>query len=329
MKRMNLAVVGTGPIAASMVQAAHEVDGAAAYAVYSRSYEKGRAFAEKNQIDWVYTDFEEMLKDENVDFVYLASPNSLHYSQAKDVIKARKNVIVEKPFCSNRKQAADLIARAKRNNVWIFEAITVPHKKNYQLLKEKIRELGKIKEVQCTYLQYSRKYQELLEGKQPNVFTLQYSGGSLLDLNVYNIHFVIGLFGKPDRVSYICRKYKNGVDLGGTVSMEYDGMNVSALAGKDLSGENRVLISGENGYIVVHGGSNGPKPFTVCIDGNEEFFDEDGGTSWLYDELNDFYHYYDEDNREMMKSLLDLSDLAMWVVDEAKRSAGIVFEEDK
>lgn len=328
MKRMNIGLVGSGPIAAAMAQAAHEVEGAKPYALYSRTYEKGRDFCNQMGIDFIYTDLEEMLNDENIDFIYLASPNSLHYHQAKEALLHGKNVIVEKPFSSNLKQAKELIDLAKKNDLWLFEAITIPHKKNYILLKEKIKELGKIKEVQCTYLQYSRKYEQLLEGQIPNTFNPKFSGGALMDLNIYNIHFLCGLFGKPEKTTYYCRKYDNGIDLGGTLAMEYEDFNAFALAAKDLNGDNRNLIAGENGYIIVHGGSNGPKPFTVCINGTEELFDVDDKSSWLFDELNDFYTVYDEDDRDKMDELLKQSEIAMSVIEEAKTSAAIVFDDD-
>ena len=329
MERMNLGIVGTGSIALMMAKACEEVDGVHAYGLYSRSYEKGRDFANQANIDFVYTNYEEFLNDENIDFVYLASPNSLHYSQAKMAIKHKKHVIVEKPFASNYHQTKELVDLAEKEDVFLFESMTIQHSNNYRLLKEKLAEIGKIKEVQCTYLQYSRKYKQLLEGEEPNVFTRKYSGGALMDLGIYNIHFIVGLFGEPSDVHYYCRKHENGVDLGGTLVMEYEDKVITALAAKDLTGNNRNIIAGEKGYIIVEGGSNGRKPFSIYTDEKQEHFDVENENSWFYNELKDIFEIYDNHDREKMQSLLADSLTAMRVIDMAKRSAGIEFDEDR
>ncbi len=148
MERMNLGIVGTGSIALMMAKACEEVDGVHAYGLYSRSYEKGRDFANQANIDFVYTDYEEFLNDENIDFVYLASPNSLHYSQAKMAIEHKKHIIVEKPFASNYWQTKELVDLAEKEDVFLFESMTIQHSNNYRLLKEKLTEIGRVKEVQ-------------------------------------------------------------------------------------------------------------------------------------------------------------------------------------
>lgn len=328
MERMNFGIVGTGGIALMMAKACEEVEGVHAYGLYSRTYEKGKEFANEANIDFVYTDYDEFLSDENLDFIYLASPNSLHYPQAKKAIQAHKNVIVEKPFCSNYQEAKELVELAESNDVYLFESMTILHSNNYKLLQEKLSEIGKIKEVQCTYLQYSRKYKDLLEGKEPNVFNKKYAGGALMDLGIYNIHFVVGLFGEPKEVTYYARNHENGIDLGGTLIMEYEDKVVSALAAKDLNGSNRNIIAGEDGYIIVEGGSNGPKPFSIYTSEKQEHFDVENDKSWFYNELKDICDIYNGHDKDKMKSLLNNSLMAMRVIDKAKKSAGISFEED-
>ncbi len=326
---MNLGIIGTGGIALMMAKACEEVEKVHAYGCYSRTYEKGKSFANEANIDFVYTDMEEFLSDENIDLVYIASPNSLHYFQAEDALKHGKSVIVEKPFCSNYRQAKRLVDLAKEKDLFLFESMTIQHSLNYRLLKEKIAEIGKIKEVQCTYLQYSRKYKDLLDGKNPNVFTNEYSGGALMDLGIYKIHFVIGLFGEPKRVTYYCRKHENGVDLGGTLVLEYEDKVITALAAKDLNGNNRNIIAGEKGYIIVDGGSNGRKPFGIYTEEKQEHFDVENDGSWFYNELKDICDIYDQKDREAMDILLKDSLIAMRVIDMAKESAGIIFEQDR
>ena len=325
---IRIGIVGTGPIAYIMSEAIKENRDTQVFAVYSRTYEKGKEFAERAGIERIYTDYEEMLNDPDVDLVYIASPNSLHYRQGIEAIRHKKNVIIEKPFSSNYNQTKKLIDLAEQKGVFLFEGMTIYQEPNYKLLKEKISQIGRVKEVQCCYMQYSHKYDDLLAGKEPNVFSLKYSGGALMDLGIYNIHFILGLFGEPRKIDYVCRKHENGIDLGGTLIRRYDDMNAVALAAKDVGGDNRNIIAGENGYIIVDGGSNGHKPFTVCIGDQSERYDIVNNHSFLFSELKAFADICISNNEAAMKGLWIYTESAMKVIDRAKESANIVFAED-
>ena len=132
---MKVGTVGTGFIVDRMISAMKD-SGIEVIACYSRSLEKAKEFCEKHQMKRYYSNLEELLKDEEVDTIYVASPNSLHYSQSKMALQAKKHVINEKPFCPSLKESEDLFKTAKENGVYIFEAITNQFLPNYEILKE-------------------------------------------------------------------------------------------------------------------------------------------------------------------------------------------------
>ena len=99
---INIATIGSGVIVDRMIDAIAQVNGVNLYAVYSRTEEKANAFAAKHKADKAYWDLDEMLQDPAVDVVYVASPNSLHFSQAKRALAAGKHVLLEKPFCATK-----------------------------------------------------------------------------------------------------------------------------------------------------------------------------------------------------------------------------------
>jgi len=209
---MKIGTIGTGVIVEGFLNAVMEVEDVECTAVYSRKEETARVLADKYSVKQVYTDYNALLKDENINYIYIASPNSMHYEYALKALQNGKNVICEKPFTSTVKEAEALVALAKEKNLFLFEAITTVHLPNYNKIKEKIQLLGELKLVQCNFSQYSSRYDKLLAGEVINVFNPAFSGGALQDINIYNLHFVTGLFGKSKLVKYAANIAENGID---------------------------------------------------------------------------------------------------------------------
>ena len=218
---MNVATIGSGVIVERMIEAMRLDGRYNLYCVYSRTEKRAKEFAEKHGIQKYYTDMEEMLNDENVDIVYVASPNSLHYSQSKMALEHKKHVINEKPFTPTLKECNELFEIAEKKGVYIFEAITNVHLPNYKIIKENMSNCGNIKMVQCNFSQYSSKYQKYKDHVQTNAFDTAFNGGALMDINVYNLHFVTGMFGKPNEVHYFKNVGYNGIDTSGIIIMQY------------------------------------------------------------------------------------------------------------
>lgn len=80
---MNIAIMGAGGIANAMAYTVNAMDDAKLYAIGSRSLEKAREFATKYNIEKAYGSYEDLVKDDNVDLVYIATPHSHHYENAK------------------------------------------------------------------------------------------------------------------------------------------------------------------------------------------------------------------------------------------------------
>ncbi len=248
---MNLCAIGTGAITASMLAEFARSDVLHCTAIYSRKEETGRAMADRFGIPTVYTDMEEMLRDPAIDMVYVASPNCFHYAQAKAALLAGKHVLCEKPFAPTVAEAQELVDLAKEKGLFLFEAITTAHHPHYGQVKQWLPQLGNLKTVICTFCQYSSRYPALLAGKASPVLDHAFAGGALMDINLYNIHFVVGLFGAPKSVRYFPNRHETGVDTSGTVLLEYDNFLCQCVGAKDCAAQNGVQIVGEAGHIMV------------------------------------------------------------------------------
>lgn len=325
---MKAGTIGTGFITTWFIECWQKCEQEVT-AVYSRTQEKGQQLADKYHIAKIYTDLEAMLNDEEIDLIYVASPNSLHYEQAKQCLLHNKHVILEKPFTSTVEECEDLIRIANEKHLYLFEGITSCYLPNLEILKEKVKEIAPIHIVTCNMSQYSSKYNAYLKGEKPNVFTTKYSGGALMDLNVYNIHFVTSLFGYPKDLVYIAN-VKEGVDFGGTITFTYDNeLQAILTACKNSFAQSNVQIQGEKGYITIDSASSMLSEIALHKPNQEvEILNnqEDGKVHHYYMRyLLDLMKNDDfEGNNQRLAHTLEVIKIMV----KARRSANIIFEAD-
>lgn len=327
---MKVATIGTGMIVGWFLNAVKDNDGVECVGVYSRNEVNGRRLADEFHVEKVYTDLDEMLAVDDIDFIYVASPNSLHYEQSLKALKAGKNVICEKPFTSTVAQLDHLIETAKANNLFLFEAIVTIHNPNYKTIKANLERIGKVRMVQCNYSQYSSRYDLYLKNEVTNVFSPDFSGGALSDINIYCLHFTIGLFGSPNDVHYYPNIGFNGIDTSGVAILEYDGFKAVCVGAKDTRSECISQIQGEKGYIAVHAEPSNCKQFDLYI-GKEKA--EDLNTKQkeitLYYELKDFKKIWEEKDYAARDALFEHSHKVLEVYEKLRKDGGITFACDK
>ena len=325
---MKIATIGTGYIVDTFLESLQTIPGVECIALFSRKAETAAALAQKYQIELVYTDMDAMLANSEIDFVYVASPNSLHYEQALKALQCGKNVICEKPFTSTTKETEHLISTARDRRLMLFEAITTIHLPNFHFLKENLSRLGKIRIIQCNYSQYSSRYNKLLAGETPNIFNPQFSGGALLDINIYNLHFVMNLFGIPQHVQYHANKHPNGIDTSGILILEYPEFIAECVGCKDTGGLNFALIQGEKGYLQVENGVNSCRKVIFHLTDEEIRFDEQPNNNLLYYEMKRFSEIDAQKDFAACYALLEHTSAVMSVSERARKDAGILFPAD-
>ncbi len=321
---MNLCAIGTGAITKSMLKEFQRSDVLHCTSIYSRKEETGRAMAEEFGLQRVYTDLEEMLTDPAVDMVYVASPNSIHYSQTKAALLAGKHVICEKPFAPTVAEADELIALAKEKGLFLFEAITTAHHPHYGFVRENLPKLGKMKMVCAVFCQYSSRYPALLAGKPSPVLDHGFAGGALMDINLYNIHFIVGLFGAPKSVRYFPNRHETGVDTSGMVVLEYDGFLCNLLGAKDCAAQNGVQIIGEDGHMVVTPSSSNCQKVELHLRGQETTAVQLPENPWYY-EVQDIGRIVAAGDYDFCYKALDTTHNVVEVLEKSRKYAGFGF----
>lgn len=247
--------IGTNWITDSWILAAQKAGSWKLHAVYSRTKEQAESFRKKYGCSNCYTTLDSLAADKDMQAVYIASPNNLHYEQAMQMLKAKKHVILEKPATSTVKELDDLFRTAKEEGVYLIEAYRHIQEANYKLLKKLIldeKRLGTIYGASFTYASYSSRYNNVLAGEKPNIFSLDFSGGSLVDVGVYPVTFAVALFGLPKSQTYAPFICPTGVDGGGAGILQYDGFGVQINNAKGYQSNSPCEIYGEKGTITIN-----------------------------------------------------------------------------
>ena len=325
MKELRLGTIGSGSIVHTILDNVKLVDGIRLTAVYSRTEEKGSQLAAEYGAERVYTDLDAFLGDEEMDTVYIASPNLLHYEQTKKALLAGKHVICEKPFCTKAEQARELTALAKEKQLFLADAVPTAFLPNLEALKKELPKVGKVKLVLGNYSQYSSRYDQVLKGEVPNVFNPQYAGGCLMDINFYNVYLSTALFGKPKSFVYYPNRWGGLADTSGVLVMQYDGFVGSLAGAKDTWGVNYFQIEGEKGHIYIKDGSNGIAEVRVVTKDSEETINLQENPEWRFYEVQKLTEYMLAGDYEAVYGRLNVMIDVVEILEDARKKAGILF----
>ena len=315
---MKLGIIGSGMIVKDFLSFAHELPEIKLEAIAARNIENLQELQFKYNIKNIYTDIDLCLENKEVDTIYVAVPNNLHYSVAKKALEAGKNVICEKPFTLKYDEAVELFEISEARGLILIEAITNQYQKNYLDIKDNIDNIGEIRLVECNFSQLSSRYEAFKNGVIAPVFDKSKGGGVLGDLNIYNIHFVVGLFGKPSNVHY-APNIVNDVDTSGILLLEYDSFKVVCIAAKDTFNNSYVNIQGDQGIIKVIGPTNEVPNYSIQTKDN--FINESKNihSHRMFAEFKKFVEVINNKDFKFMNNQKEHTLNVMYIYEEAKK----------
>lgn len=265
---INVAILGAGAIAIHMAETLTKMAGDERYASLINRYavatrndaERARAFATENGFDTSYGSYEELMADPEVDLVYIATPHALHAEQAIACMRAGKNVLVEKSFTGNGKQARKVIEVSDETKMLCTEAIWTRYMPSRQMILDIIEsdEIGKVHGITAN-LAYP------VSGKA-RMTDPDMAGGALLDLGVYPLNFIrmANPGAEIKSLNSSCSLTEAGVDeqLSGTLWFDNGVMGVMSASMYSV-GDSQGIVWGEKGFLVVHN-INNPESIDVC-----------------------------------------------------------------
>ncbi len=328
---MKLGGIGTGMIVKKFLPELAAMEGIEIRGILStqRSLGTAETLCETYGIPAAVSDFEKLCET-GIDTVYVAVPNHLHFDYCRQALLKGLHVIVEKPMTSNDREAGELANLARERGLFLFEAISSLHLGSFERIRQWLPEIGTVKMVQSQFSQYSSRYDAFQKGEIQPVFDPAMSGGALMDLNLYNLHFVMGLFGKPRELVYYAN-VERGIDTSGILTMKYPGFAAVCGAAKDCHGLRGAVIQGTRGCIRTQEAASIIGEVQLQRnDGTTEVFSDEYSTMERYfiPEFADFERAIRENDQNYCYDLLEKSLAVSQVQTEARLSAGIRFPAD-
>ncbi len=275
MKTIRWGIIGAGNIATTFATALNGMKDTKLVAVASRDIERAMKFATNYQVEKAYGSYEEIIKDSEIDVIYIATPHTEHKANAELCIKNGKSVLCEKPFTINEKEARYLMDLAKEHKVFLMEAMWTKFLPATKKVKQWIAD-GKIGKIQNMQISFGF---QVTYNEANRLFDFAVAGGALLDAGVYPVTYATHIMGKlPDQVLSTAIMGKSGVDEQNCMIFKYnDGVIATLRSGITVSMENDAIIIGDKGRIVVRDFLRANQAVLCDTKGNTiESFQEDG-----------------------------------------------------
>lgn len=328
---ISLGIIGTNWITEQFVKATDETKSFSLTHVYSRTTQKAQKFIDdlkKENVD-ISTDLTGFFA-KDFDTVYIASPNALHFAQAKQALENGKNVIVEKPSTSNIREFTILDKLAHEKGLYLFEAARHIHEPIFKKVESIVeKHQAELSGAMFSYMKYSSRYDAYKAGKNPNIFNTKFSGGALYDLGVYTVYDAVVLFGQPEKVSYVPEILASGIDGSGSLTLKYANFDVNIIVGKTknsyMSSE---IYFGRDTLLLDNGGDISHLDWA---DDNKNITDIPSTKSEnpMDSEAVEFARIMTENDTETYEKLLKYARIVNRILEEARTSAGLVFEADE
>lgn len=247
-QELHWGIIGVGVIANELA-VAMEKHGRKPYAVWNRTYQKAVSYAEKYQIEQVYEQVEDLLMDENVDIVYVATVHNTHYEFIKQALLHGKHVLAEKAITLNSRELEELMTLAEEKQLVLAEAMTIWHMPIYKKLWEMVKggELGKANIITMNFGCF--KEYDMMN----RFFNKELAGGAMLDIGVYALSAMRGFLEEiPNQIMSQWEPAPSGVDENAVILLKNPQKQMATVSLSLHSKQpKRAMISCDNGYIEI------------------------------------------------------------------------------
>ncbi|HHD2736120.1 Gfo/Idh/MocA family protein [Clostridium perfringens] len=323
MKKLKWGILGPGSIARDFAQALNRVNGEV-YAVASRNKERAEKFARENNVKKAYGSYDEIIKDKDIDVVYIATPHSNHYEYIIKSLNNNKHVLCEKAITVNERELEEALKIARENNLVLEEAMTLFHMPLYEKVIKKINneDLGKVNMVQVSFGSF-KEYDE-----NNRFFNLDLAGGALLDIGTYALSFArYFLSSMPEEILSTVKKAKTGVDeeSGIILKTKEDEIATISLAFRSKMPK-RGIVSCDNGFITIDNFPRANKATINYLDGAVEVI-ECGEEEKALDYEVIFMEERIKENKE--SNSIDLTYDVTKIMNKVRKDWGIVYPFEK
>ncbi|EPB8219397.1 Gfo/Idh/MocA family protein [Clostridium perfringens] len=323
MKKLKWGILGPGNIARDFAQALNRVNGEV-YAVASRNKERAEKFARENNVKKAYGSYDEIIKDKDIDVVYIATPHSNHYEYIIKSLNNNKHVLCEKAITVNERELEEALKIAREKNLVLEEAMTLFHMPLYEKVIKKINneDLGKVNMVQVSFGSF-KEYDE-----NNRFFNLDLAGGALLDIGTYALSFArYFLSSMPEEILSTVKKAKTGVDEESGIILKTKEEEIATISLAFRSKmPKRGIVSCDNGFITIDNFPRANKATINYLDGAVEVI-ECGEEEKALDYEVIFMEERIKENKE--SNSIDLTYDVTKIMNKVRKDWGILYPFEK
>jgi predicted dehydrogenase len=323
-KNYRWGILGAGRIAEKFCTALTHTAGSEVYAVASRDMDKAKEYAAKFSAAAVYDNYEDLVKDEKVDIVYIATPHVFHYEQAMLCLQNKKAVLCEKPLTLSSRQTAGLIKTATENKLFFMEGMwtaCMPFiEKIGSLIKEDV-----IGAPKALVADFGFTAPVDLEGR---LYNKSLGGGALMDVGVYPLFLATWLFGEPSSVKTIAKLSATGIDEYTSMLLQYpNGEIAQLLSAITFNTAVEAEIIGTKGRIKIRNPWFKATEFSIHLnDGSTELVSIPHESNGFEHEIKEVMHCLDNGLLQSNKVPHHFTLMVSKIVDEVLQQAGVVYE---
>jgi len=320
MRLIRWGVAGPGRAGARFAQGLHGVPGAVLHAVWGRSPERARTYAERFGVEHVAGTLDELVSAD-VDAIYVATHPDTHAAICLQTLEACKHVLCEKPAMLNERQLVEVLAVARRHDRLFMEAMKPPFFPLYKRLREHLKAdpIGAVGYVRAGHADAT------LAPDYPLHFR-ELGGGGVMGIGPYEAFLALDWLGPVKRVQTMGRLTATGVDALALFQSEHERGMAQLHTGLDLLSRGDALLAAPGGYVTIHENWWNPKRATIhYLDGRKVELDEpytDGGFNY---ETDHFCELIRAGLRESPEITHDLSVNMARLLEDARTALGVHF----
>ena len=326
---IRLATVGTSNICKKFLSGMVLTKEFELRAVYSRKYETGACFAKDYGVSRIYTNLEELAKCEDIDAVYIASPNAFHTEQSRVFLENGKHVICEKPIATRYEDYRELKKLADSKSLIYMEAMISRHNEDYVLIKDALKQIGNIVFAKIDYCQRSSRLDSYNKGEKVNIFDMSLHAGTLMDLGIYCVSGAVDLLGMPNIIKADKYTLKNGADGAGYAIFDYGSFPAVLTYCKTGAGHAGSEIVGDKGTLKIDMISQYAGVTLIKDNESRIISDYKSKAEQMRSEAQHFANYilrYEEFEKEY-DSISKLTHDVQKCMDIIKKEAGLIYPE--
>jgi predicted dehydrogenase len=320
-KKIRWGIIGLGNIANKFAADLASVENVELVAVASRNRQRADEFALRHNSKKAYDSYEKLVKDAEVDAVYIATPHSFHKEHAILCLQNKKAVLCEKPFAMNLEEVIEMVAVSRENNVLLMEAlwtIFLPHF-TYVLDIVKSEKFGKLKNLEADFGFY-RDFDET-----SRLFKKEVGGGSLLDIGIYPIFAALAALGEPDSIDANATFFENGADSSCTAVFHYE--NAKATIKSTILEETKTeaVFIFDKAIVKIMRQFHEPSTVVIIQNNKEEIINFDCKTIGYNFEIEHFSQLLRENKKESAVMTFDFSESIIKTLDKVRKIIGLEY----